>query len=168
MDATLQAELIAFCGIETDFNDAWGNPSTVTQQHQLQLLAAQGFDIEDDETARLQLLERQLDFWLQPLQAVSVQRVDEPLQLLLQVTLEQANEELGFTLTTEDGTEQVFNLTPVDGELVQVVVLDEVEYHQYQHVLPQQLAAGYHQLRLNNTAFVQRLIFSSFSFVGGV
>ncbi|KUM53801.1 4-alpha-glucanotransferase [Rheinheimera sp. EpRS3] len=158
MDATLQAELIAFCGIETDFNDAWGNPSMVTQQHQLQLLAAQGFDIEDDETARLQLLERQLDFWLQPLQAVSVQRVDEPLQLLLQVTLEQANMELAFTLTTEDGAKQVFNLTPVEGELVQVVVLDEVEYHQYQHLLPQQLTAGYHQLSLNDTAFTQKLI----------
>lgn len=158
MDATLQAELIAFCGIETDFNDAWGNPSTVTQQHQLQLLAAQGFDIEDDETARLQLLERQLDFWLQPLQAVSVQRVDEPLQLLLQVTLEQANMELAFTLTTEDGVKQVFNLTPVEGELVQVVVLDEVEYHQYQHLLPEQLPTGYHQLSLNDTAFTQKLI----------
>jgi 4-alpha-glucanotransferase len=158
MDATLQAELIAFCGIETDFNDAWGNPSTVTQQHQLQLLAAQGFDIEDDETARLQLLERQLDFWLQPLQAVSVQCVDEPLQLLLQVTLEQANMELAFTLTTEDGVKQVFNLTPVEGELVQVVVLDEVEYHQYLHLLPQQLTSGYHQLSLNDTAFTQKLI----------
>lgn len=158
MDATLQAELIAFCGIETDFNDAWGNPSTVTEQHQLQLLAAQGFDIEDDETARLQLLERQLDFWQQPLQAVSVQRVDEPLQLLLQVTLEQANTELVFTLTAEDGAKQVFKLTPVEGELVQVVVLDEVEYHQYQHLLPEQLPAGYHQLSLNDTAFTQKLI----------
>lgn len=158
MDATLQAELIAFCGIETDFNDAWGNPSTVTEQHQLQLLAAQGFDIEDDETARLQLLERQLDFWQQPLQAVSVQRVDEPLQLLLQVTLEQANTELVFTLTAEDGAKQVFNLTPVEGELVQVVVLDEVEYHQYQHLLPEQLPTGYHQLSLSDTAFTQKLI----------
>jgi 4-alpha-glucanotransferase len=158
MDATLQAELIAFCGIETDFNDAWENPSTVTEQHQLQLLAAQGFDIEDDETARLQLLERQLDFWQQPLQAVSVQRVDEPLQLLLQVTLEQANTELVFTLTAEDGAKQVFNLTPVEGELVQVVVLDEVEYHQYQHLLPEQLPTGYHQLSLNDTAFTQKLI----------
>lgn len=158
MDATLQAELIAFCGIETEFNDAWGNATTVSEQHQLQLLAAQGFDIDDDETARLQLLERQLDFWQQPLQAVSVQRIDEPLQLLLQVTLEQANMELAFTLTTEDGAKQLFNLTPVEGELVQVVVLDEVEYHQYQHMLPQQLAAGYHQLSLNNTEFSQKLI----------
>ncbi|MDR6982735.1 4-alpha-glucanotransferase [Rheinheimera pacifica] len=158
MDATLQAELIAFCGIETEFNDAWGNATTVSEPHQLQLLAAQGFDIDDDETARLQLLERQLDFWQQPLQAVSVQRVDEPLQLLLQVTLEQANMELAFTLTTEDGAKQLFNLTPVEGELVQVVVLDEVEYHQYQHTLPQPLAAGYHQLSLNNTAFSQKLI----------
>jgi 4-alpha-glucanotransferase len=87
-----------------------------------------------------------------------VQCVDEPLQLLLQVTLEQANMELAFTLTTEDGVKQVFNLTPVEGELVQVVVLDEVEYHQYLHLLPQQLTSGYHQLSLNDTAFTQKLI----------
>lgn len=158
MDATLLAELIAFCGIETEFNDAWGNPTTVSQQNQLALLQAQGFDTEDDDIAALQLLQRQLDFWQQPLQAVSVQREDEPLQLLLQVNLEQANSELSFILTSESGDEQHFKLTPVEGELVQVVVLDEVEYHQYQHSLSATLAAGYHQLHLAGSAVTQKLI----------
>ena len=40
MDAALKAELIAFCGIETEFNDAWGTPTTVTEANQLQLLQA--------------------------------------------------------------------------------------------------------------------------------
>lgn len=158
MDATLLAELIAFCGIETEFNDAWGNPTTVSQQHQLALLQAQGFDTDDDETAALQLLQRQLDFWQQPLQAVSVQRQDEPVQLLLQVNLEQANSELALILTTEHGDQQHFKLIPVEGELVQVVVLDEVEYHQYQHRLPLTLAAGYHQLHIADTDIKQKLI----------
>ena len=108
MDATLRAELIAFCGIETDFNDAWGTPSTVSESHQLQLLAAQGFDVEDDDIARLQLLQRQLDYWQQLLPAVSVQHEDEPLQVMLQVTLEQANTELALVLIMEDGQNSIF------------------------------------------------------------
>uniref|UniRef100_A0A486XUU3 4-alpha-glucanotransferase n=1 Tax=Rheinheimera sp. BAL341 TaxID=1708203 RepID=A0A486XUU3_9GAMM len=159
MDAALQAELIAFCGIETDFNDAWGKPIKVSQQHQLQLLAAQGFDIEDDDIARLQLLQRQLDYWQRLLPQVSVQRSDEPVHILLQVSLEHANAEFNFVLATEDGNRHEFSLTPVNGELVQVVLLDEVEYHQYQHPLPLDLTAGYHQLQLKDDfTLSQRLI----------
>jgi 4-alpha-glucanotransferase len=158
MDAALLAELIAFCGIETEFNDAWGKPTRVSETQQLELLKAQGFDIEDDDTARLQLLARQLDFWQQPLQQVSVQRLGEPLQVSLQVALEQANTVIALQLTCEDGQHYTCNLTPVDGELTQVIVLDEVEYHQYLHELPWQLPAGYHQLAIAGSAQQQRLI----------
>lgn len=158
MDAALLAELIAFCGIETEFNDAWGKPTRVGETQQLELLKAQGFDIEDDDTARLQLLSRQLDFWQKPLQQVSVQRLGEPLQLSLQVTLEQANTVIALQLTCEDGKHYTCNLTPVDGELTQVIVLDDVEYHQYLHELPWQLPAGYHQLAIAGSAQQQRLI----------
>ena len=148
MDAALRAELIAFCGIETDFNDAWGQPVTVAEQDQLHLLQALGFDVADDAVAREQLLERQLDFWQQLLQPVSVQPADEPQHLMLQVDLPLATEPLHLTLRTEDGRTESFNLTPVDGELVQVVQLDGTEYHQYQHELPFTLNAGYHQVEL--------------------
>ena len=158
MDAALLAELIAFCGIETEFNDAWGKPTRVSETQQLELLKAQGFDIEDDDTVRLQLLARQLDFWQQPLQQVSVQRLGEPLQVSLQVALEQANTVIALQLTCEDGQHYTCDLTPVDGELTQVIVLDEVEYHQYLHELPWQLPAGYHQLAIAGSAQQQRLI----------
>jgi 4-alpha-glucanotransferase len=160
MDSAFLAELIAFCGIETEFNDAWGYPTTVSQQHRLQLLHAQGFDTDDEDMARLQLLQRQLDFWQQPLQTVSVQQVDEPQYLLLQVALEHANDALALQLNCEDGTNHTFTLVPVDGELLQVVVLNDVEYHQYQHPLPLQLATGYHQLQLVDGSQVQQLIIS--------
>lgn len=158
MDAALRAELIAFCGIETEFNDAWGNATQVSEAQQVELLKAQGFAIDDDETARLQLLTRQLDFWQQPLQPVSVQRVDETHYVMLQVALEQANEPVELQLSSEDGQQLSFTLVPVDGELTQVVVLDEVEYHQYKHPLPQQLTAGYHQLRLTGNGAEQKFI----------
>ncbi|MBZ9610936.1 4-alpha-glucanotransferase [Rheinheimera maricola] len=158
MDAALMAELIAFCGIETHFNDAWGKPGTVSESHQLQLLEAQGFDTEDDDIARLQLLQQQLDYWQQVLPAVSVQRADEPLHVMLQVTLEQANTELTLVITAEDGQHQTVNLTPVEGQLVQVVVLDDVEYQQYQHDLGVVLPTGYHNIQLLEGVATQRLI----------
>jgi 4-alpha-glucanotransferase len=160
MDAALRAELIAFCGIETEFNDAWGNPGTVSEQHQLQLLNALGFATDDDDMARLQLLQRQLDYWQVLLQPVAVLQEDEPQYLTLQVTLEQANEELACLLVTENGEHFNFTVVPVDGELVQVMLLNEVEYHQYQHPLPRQLSLGYHQLLLGEgeAALRQQLI----------
>ncbi len=162
MDTALRAELVAFCGIETEFNDAWGNAVTVSEQDQLALLSAQGFATTDDALARRQLLQRQLDFWQRPLQVVSVQRQDEPLQLLLQVDLAQATAAMQFELRTEQGQAETFSLTPVDGELLQVVQLDDTEYHQYQHILPFSLPPGYHLLVLQQPGMVltQSLVIS--------
>ncbi|MEH8020838.1 4-alpha-glucanotransferase [Rheinheimera metallidurans] len=161
MDAGLIAELTAFCGIETEYTDAWGKHTAISDIQQLALLKAHGFDTEDEESAQLQLLMRQLDFWLRPLQAVSVQQSDEPHQLLIQVALAQANEPLALLLTREDGQTHSFSLTPVDGELTQMVVLDEDEYHQYQHALPLQLPVGYHQLQVVDGVATQSVIISS-------
>ena len=158
MDATLRAELIAFCGIETEFNDAWGNPVTVNEHNQLQLLQAHGFAVDDDAMARDQLVERQLDFWQNVIQPVWVQTAEAGLLLQLQVTLEQATQQLDFELITEQGDRQAFSLTAVEGELIQVVQLDESEYHQYQHVLPFSLAEGYHRIRLMQNDTEQSLI----------
>ncbi|QBL09442.1 hypothetical protein E0Z06_07955 [Rheinheimera sp. D18] len=161
MDASLIAELTAFCSIETEYTDARGKHTAISDIQQLALLKAHGFDTEDEESAQLQLLMRQLDFWLRPLQAVSVQQSDEPHQLLIKVALAQANEPLALLLTREDGQTHSFSLTPVDGELTQMVVLDEDEYHQYQHALPLQLPVGYHQLQVVDGVAIQSLIISS-------
>ena len=158
MDATLLAQLIAFCGIETEFNDAWGKPTQVSEQHLIALVQAQGFDTEDDELAALQLLQRQLEYWQCPLPVVSVQRQDEPQMLLINVPLEHANERLSLNIQTEAGEMLPFELVPVEGELQQVVVLDEIEYHQYQHILPVQLAAGYHRVQSLDGTLSQQLI----------
>ncbi|MDZ7902924.1 MAG: hypothetical protein U5L01_10470 [Rheinheimera sp.] len=52
MDKNLLADLIRFNGIETAFTDAWGNATTVAEPDQLKLLAALGFAIDDEATAR--------------------------------------------------------------------------------------------------------------------
>ena len=160
MDAALRAELIAFCAIETDFNDAWGNPTTVSEQHQLALISVQGFATDNDELAREQLAQRKLAYWQHILQPVAVLQDDEPHYFTLQVALEQANTALSLQLVTEQGEQHSFSVTAVDGELVQVVVLNEIEYHQYQHLVPIALGTGYHQLQLGvgEQALVQQLI----------
>lgn len=164
MDAALQAELLAFSGIETEFNDAWGNPTQVASADQLALLAAQGFNIADDAMARAELIERQLDFWQQILAPVSVQLQGQPLTFELQVPLALANNRFDFNLQTEQGSSYQFSTEPVAGELVQVAVIEDEEYQQYQHKLDYPLSAGYHTLTLSCSEtgfeFVQRLIIS--------
>lgn len=164
MDAALLAELVAFSGIETEFNDAWGNHTTVASADQLALLAAQGFNIADAAAARAELSERQLDFWQQILAPVSVQLQAEPLTFELQVPLALANSRFDFTLQTEQGTRYQFSAEPIDGELVQVAVIDDEEYQQYQHSLDYPLSTGYHTLTLTCSetgfSFEQRLIIS--------
>ncbi|SNY42710.1 4-alpha-glucanotransferase [Arsukibacterium tuosuense] len=164
MDAALQAELVAFSGIETEFNDAWGNRTKVASADQLALLAAQGFNIADDAAARAELTERQLDFWQQILAPVSVQLLGEPLHFELQVPLALANSRFDFTLQTEQGASYQFSTEPVAGELVQVAVIEDEEYQQYQHSLTYPLETGYHCLTLTCSdtgfSFEQRLIIS--------
>ena len=164
MDAALLAELVAFSGIETEFNDAWGKPTQVAAADQLALLAAQGFNIADEGAARAELVERQLDFWQQILAPVSVQTLGQPLTFELQVPLALANHDFDFLLHTEQGQRYQFSTEPVAGELVQVAVIEEEEYQQYQHKLDYPLEAGYHRLILTckdtEFSFEQHLIIS--------
>ncbi len=149
MDAALLAELIAFNGIETTFNDAWGQPCQVSEPDQLALLSAMGYPVQDEAACRQELLQRQLDYWQQLIAPVSVQQQDEQgWQLEVMVPLALANTDFTLTLTTEQGATQQWPLVPVDGELTQVVVLDGEEYQQYLHHIAYPLTAGYHQLEL--------------------
>ncbi|HEX7764014.1 MAG TPA: 4-alpha-glucanotransferase, partial [Cellvibrio sp.] len=156
------AELIAYCGIETEYHDAWGQQTQVPQAQQLALLAAQGFDIENEEHAREQLLERRAHFWQQLLAPVSVQLQQQPVIVELQLPLALANEPLSLQLICEDGRQQTTELVAVDGELQQVILLDDTEYHQYQLVTDWQLSPGYHHLSVlcpvNGRKYEQRLI----------
>ena len=149
MDKQLLSELIAFTGIETQFIDAWGNPSEVEEKNLLTLLAAQGFAIDNDALAREQLLERQQDYWEQMLNPVSVQKVGHDTQIQLKLPIEIANTALELLLTTEQGQIHRFSVTATeDAELNQVMVFDGEEYQQYQWTLPIQLELGYHSVRL--------------------
>ncbi|GGW71218.1 4-alpha-glucanotransferase [Alishewanella tabrizica] len=149
MDAALRSELIAFNGIETDYNDAWGKPTTVAEADQMALLAAMGYPVADDTATRQELLERQLDFWQQVIAPVSVQNVAEQWQLDIQVPLALANLTFELSLQTEQGEQHHWQVIPVEGELTQVAVLDGEEYHQYQHQFTTALAAGYHHVTVN-------------------
>lgn len=148
MDASLLEELIAFNGIETHYHDAWGNATEVALADQLALLAALGYPVTDDAATRKELLERQLDFWQQLIAPVSVQHIAEHWQLEIQVPLALANTAFNLQLQTEQGESLHYSVIPVEGELTQVAVLQDDEYHQYVHQFDGALAAGYHQVQL--------------------
>lgn len=149
MDKTLLAELIGFNGIETQFTDAWGKPAEVAEKDQLRMLSALGFDVSDNAKAAAQLRERQLLHWAEPLDPVSVQNRSEQVKLELRLPLALVHQALTVTVISEAGQSQQFKLVAVDdGELTQVSLFDDVEYQQYEFMLPLALPYGYHRLEL--------------------
>ncbi|MCH8539011.1 MAG: 4-alpha-glucanotransferase [Alkalimonas sp.] len=136
-------------GIESSYTDAYGQHRNVDEQSLLALLAAQGFDTENEDEFADSLALQQQNFWQQLILPVSVQRDDQPLHLELRVPLQLANEPLRFSLVMESGKQKRFSLTPVDGELLQVHQDELGEYHLYQHPLQHlDLPLGYHRLRV--------------------
>jgi len=163
MDKSLLAELIAFNGIETHFTDAWGNPAEVSEPDQLRMLQALGFDTSDEQQAALQLQQRQLLHWAEPLDPVSVQTQGESYQVQVRLPLAQVYDTLQFVIKTEQGELIRFDKVAVDdGELTQVAQFDAVEYQQYDFVVNAHLPLGYHTLTLDiagdDDVFEQSLI----------
>ncbi|MDP4537410.1 4-alpha-glucanotransferase [Alkalimonas collagenimarina] len=148
MDSALLQQGLAMAGIESNYTDAYGQLRDVDEQNLLALLAAQGFDTEDEAALADSMALQQQAIWQQVILPVSVQREDQPLHLELRVPLQLANETLRFSLTMETGQQKRFSLTPVDGELLQVHQDEFGEYHLYQHQLHLELPIGYHRLRV--------------------
>ncbi|MCC5852203.1 MAG: 4-alpha-glucanotransferase [Alkalimonas sp.] len=152
MNKALMQQALEFAGIESSYTDAYGQPQQVSESSQLALLTALGLDCTDEDSLTASIQQQQARWWQQPLLPVSVQQQDQPLHLELRLALSQANEPISLNLITEDGKQQRFSLTPVDGELLQVVQQQEQEFHLYQHALAQHLPPGYHRLRITSPA----------------
>lgn len=150
MDKTLLAELIAFNGIETRFTDAWGNPAEVSEPDQLRMLQALGFDTSDEDKAALQLQQRQLLHWAEPLDPVTVQQQADSYRIQLRLPMAQVHDALQLVLKTEQGESFTFSKVAVDDfELTQVAQFADVEYQQYDFVFSATLPIGYHHLTLH-------------------
>lgn len=135
-------------GIETHYVDAWGKPATIAEASKAKLLEVLGYDTSNDAAMETQLAEEAENFWVTKLDPVSVFRSEDEIQIALRLPIEQANDKLALTVTTEQNEVLKHVFVPVDENLVNAGELAGVEFHEYLITLPFELDLGYHDLAL--------------------
>ena len=141
-------KLVEMRGVETHYVDAWGNPATISETSKAKLLQALGYDISNESVIAEQLDTEIATVWSQHLDPVSVQRTADEKRIRVRLPLSAVNNELTVNLDLEDGGSHTFTVIPVDQTLLNVGVVDELEFHEYSVSLPTELPCGYHSITL--------------------
>lgn len=140
--------LVASRGIESAFVDAWGNPATVKDETKIKLLKAMGYQVDQEEQLEQQVEDGFAKQWMTMLNPVQVIKHDELFVIPLRVSIEMAAQVLDIFLTLEDGSSQQFTIEPVDQQLINVVEIEDEEFHEYGVELKTDLPMGYHRINV--------------------
>ena len=140
--------LIEQRGIGSDFIDAWGKPATIAPQNQQKLLAAMGYQLNDESMLTAQIEAEAAEYWLQAISPVTVVRSANAIEIMLRTSIDNASKLHTVKLLLESGESISHKIIPVDATLVATQEIDGLEWHQYAIVLPPCKSLGYHQLQL--------------------
>ena len=148
MTVSLIDQLVEHRGIESRYTDAWGKPATIESSVKKKLLSVMGYQVDDQSTLEQQVKQDMIKDWLSPLNPVHVLRLNDPLSFCVRLPIELVTDEYIATITLESGETVEHAFEPIDGELVNVNHIDEIEFHEYSIHLNCELPLGYHDLAL--------------------
>ncbi|BDX05966.1 4-alpha-glucanotransferase [Planctobacterium marinum] len=148
MSSSVLEKLVEIRGIETNYVDAWGKPAIVSDASKAKLLETMGYSVSDEQALQSELKDFVANNWMQPLNPVQVNRIGEPLVIALRLPIELVNDDYTLKFTLEDGSELEQAIIPADGELINVVHIDDVEFQEYIIDVKHQLPLGYHDVQL--------------------
>jgi 4-alpha-glucanotransferase len=148
MTSSLLEQLVEYRGIESNYNDAWGRPTTINSATKNKLLFAMGYQVSDPSLLQQQVQDSNHNIWLSVLNPVQVLRIEEHLQITLRLPIELVTDEYVAQIKTELGDVLEHRFVPIDGQLVNVVHIDEIEFQEYLIDIPIDLPLGYHSLSL--------------------
>lgn len=140
--------LVELRGIESNYIDAWGNPTEVSAESKARLLQNMGYSVDDDKKLESELTQQISDNWMQPLNPVQVNRTGEPLVIAVRLPIELVNKLFTFQAETEGKEQFEQKFIPSDGELINVAHIDDVEFQEYIIDLTFTLPLGYHELSM--------------------
>ena len=149
-------------GIETKYINAWGKEESVDESSKAKILRAMGYAVDDQAELQKQLEKEKRDYWLGYVNPVKIVREHEDIEIEVRVAIVQANSQFKFKLLLENGETIEHVFTPVAGEMLDVALIQEIEYQEYLISVPHTLPWGYHELELiddeNNLLSAQSLI----------
>lgn len=148
MTSPLIDKLVELKGIESNYVDAWGKQTQVSQQSKKKLLQVLGYDIEDDSALENQVETEFQKIWMSPLNPVQVTRTSEELIIALRLPIELVNDTHVLQIQTENGDTVNQNCIAVDNVLINTSHIDDIEFQEYLVKIDHQLPMGYHNLQL--------------------
>jgi 4-alpha-glucanotransferase len=148
MTASLIEYLVDYCGIESNYTDAWGKPATIDPSTKQKLLKVMGYQVDKPEELQLQIEAIVNNSWLTPLNPVQVVRSNQNLLIAVRLPIELVTDSYDVQITTEQGELFSHQFTPIEGQLANVTHIQDIEFQEYSIDLPFDLPLGYHSLRL--------------------
>ncbi|MFT6805862.1 MAG: 4-alpha-glucanotransferase [Glaciecola sp.] len=148
MTTSLLEQLVEYRGIESNYNDAWGRPTTIASETKTKLLSAMGYQIDEPELLLKQVQDNSNNTWLSVLNPVQVLRIEEHLQIVVRLPIELVTDEYVAQIDTELGEIMQHRFVPIDGQLTNVVHIEDIEFQEYIIDIPITLPLGYHTLSL--------------------
>ncbi|MEP4102256.1 4-alpha-glucanotransferase [Paraglaciecola sp.] len=148
MAASLIEYLVEYRGIESNYNDAWGKPTTIADATKEKLLKVMGYDVDDSNALQQQAEDEANQSWLSPLGPVQVIRSGNDFHIAVRLPIELVDDEYEAVVTTEHGATVGCRFIPIDGQLTNVVHIEDIEFQEYVVKLEVSLPLGYHSLSL--------------------
>ncbi|GAC37365.1 4-alpha-glucanotransferase [Paraglaciecola psychrophila] len=148
MTTSLLEQLVEYRGIESNYNDAWGRPTTIASETKTKLLSAMGYQVDKPELLLKQVQDNSNKTWLSVLNPVQVFRIEEHLQIVVRLPIELVTDEYVAQINTELGEVIQHQFVPIDGQLANVVHIEDIEFQEYLIDIPITLPLGYHTLSL--------------------
>ena len=149
---TLVEQLAKAKKIADTYIDAWGNPATVSQESKAAVLAAMGYDVENEDNLRKQVEEEEKALWESPLDPVIVVRENKDIPLTVRLPEAQGEEELAYTIKFENDARKPVKakIEAKDFSVSETKEINGVKYVKKILTIKEDLPLGYHELTLKN------------------
>jgi 4-alpha-glucanotransferase len=146
MSSSLLEQLVEYRGIESNYNDAWGRPTTINPATKSKLLSAMGYPVDEPDLLLKQVQDNNNKTWLSVLNPVQVLRIQEHIQVVVRLPIELVTDEYVAHIDTERGDVLQHRFIPIDGQLINVAHIEDIEFQEYLIDIPVTLPTGYHCL----------------------
>ncbi|MEP4889207.1 MAG: 4-alpha-glucanotransferase [Aliiglaciecola sp.] len=148
MTSPLIDKLVDIKGVESNYIDAWGKPEIVNEQSKCKLLKAMGYQVDDEELLINQVENEFQQVWMSPLNPVQVNRDSDELFITVRLPIELVNDDFVIAIDCEDKSRVEQKFVPIDGDLINATIIEDIEFQEYLIKINHSLPLGYHQLCL--------------------
>jgi 4-alpha-glucanotransferase len=148
MTSSLLDQLVEYRGIESNYHDAWGRPTSIEPATKSKLLSAMGYPVDEPDLLLKQVQDSSNQTWLSVLNPVQVLRIEEHLKIVVRLPIELVTDDYVVKVSTELGDVFEHPFVPIDGQLANVAHIEDIEFQEYLIDIPMQLPLGYHTLSI--------------------